>query len=215
MRAERHSNSNFSRSLRHRISDDAVNADGGENHRDAGKAAEQQHIEFRLGKRGPDELRQRGQAGEINVAVHFMNRIAGGCLEPTQFIECGTQDNVHPTVGILFERDIKFGDRFDRERFVSGVANDADNFKRGGFFFLRNVEENVFSERIAVVEEFSDERFVHHHHSDRIFVVPRRECPAGQERNVHRAEVIAVDGEMRSIGMIAYAWIRPTGDPKR
>src|SRR5205814_5991256 len=105
-------------------------------------------------------------------------------------------------------RNIKFRDRLDREGFVPGVAYDADNFKRGGFFFLRNVEENVFSERIAAVEEFSDERFVHHHHSDRIFVVPRRERAPGQERNVHRAEVIAVDGEMRSIGMIAYAWMR-------
>ena len=43
------------------------------------------------------------------------------------------------------------------------VANDADDLQSGGLFLLGSVEENVFADRVAAVEEFSDKRLIHHH----------------------------------------------------
>src|SRR5437879_11023212 len=98
---------------------------------------------------------------------------------------------------------------------MSGVADNANDLKRAVFRLFRMINNDVLAKRDSSVEEFLHEGFVHHHDRHPFPAVARIESASGLERNMHRMNVIAHDGEMRRIRMVAGTGIGPAGDPKR
>src|SRR5205823_5037667 len=98
---------------------------------------------------------------------------------------------------------------------MSGVADNANNFKRPVFRFLGVINDDVLAECVSSVEKFFDEGFVHHHDRHPLSAVAMVKSAAGQKWDVHRAKVIAHYREMRRIRMVAGTGVGPARDPKR
>ncbi len=101
--------------------------------------------------------------GNVNITINFVNRAARRVFKTSQLLARSSQHQIHPAIGILCEGNVKLGNRLDRQRFMSGVADNANNFKRAVFRFLCMINDDVLAECVSSVEEFSHEGFVHHH----------------------------------------------------
>src|SRR5205814_9012080 len=113
-----------------------------------------------------DQLWQWRQPGEINVRVDIMQRIPRGGFQTAELFRRSAQHDMHSTIRDLRERNVKFRDGSDGQRFVTRASCHADHLEHDRLVAVITamIQKNMFPNRVTVWEKRPDKRVVYHYH---------------------------------------------------
>ena len=199
--------------LGHRVGDDAVDADGGEDERQRREQAEHDHVEAAAAERAGDALVHRPHVGDRLIGIEAVHLVTDG-RNRRERVARRAHGDVHrpdrPAVEQrLAIRHVQLRPIARVEAAVLDVAGDADDLVPARRVL---VEGDAFADRILVGKMLVRQRLVDHGDARAGQGISRGELVALEQRNVHRAEEAVGHKAERLFGRVLRPHRRPSFD---